>query len=256
LRGSALNKACTRERREAAVHMVTVVVFVFFCDGPGSVSIPVHKVTAVGGCRWVPDVLTILGANKEFGLCCGVAEMAGERRDAKVCCGILERIRRCTPGGRAQRDVVKLEVLVEAGSLAYAFDRQSSVLRSAAVGTSAACTSEVRAAWTSNWRPPNAQISAMAGAAGSPFITWVARLCCKLLVWTDRSRGVSLPRLQACWRLSVSPMSAMVSVSTEGPRPNARSTMRASPRMSRVRLKIVAWPLRRASITSNPAIVA
>jgi hypothetical protein len=63
-----------------------------------------------------------------------------------------------------------------------------------------------------------------------------------------------LPGLQAFLRLSVSLMSAMVSVSTEGPRPNARSTMRASPRMSRVRLKIAAWPLRRARITSNPAI--
>ena len=49
-----------------------------------------------------------------------------------------------------------------------------------------------------------------------------------------------LPRLQAGWRLSVSPMSAMVSVSAEGPRPNARSTTRASPRMSPVRLKIAA----------------
>jgi transposase-like protein len=69
-------------------------------------------------------------------------------------------------------------------------------------------------------------------------------------------RVVLLPRLQAGWRLSVSPMSAMVSASAEGPRPNARSMMRASPRMSRVRLKIAAWPLRRARITSNPAIVA
>ncbi len=32
--------------------------------------------------------------------------------------------------------------------------------------------------------------------------------------------------------------------------------MRASPGMSRVRLKIAAWPLRRARITSKPAIVA
>ncbi len=48
----------------------------------------------------------------------------------------------------------------------------------------------------------------------------------------------------------------IVSARTQGPIPKARSTMRASPRMSRVRLKIDACPLRSARITSKPLIVA
>jgi hypothetical protein len=49
---------------------------------------------------------------------------------------------------------------------------------------------------------------------------------------------------------------SMASVRTHGPRPKARSTMRASPQMSRVRLNAPAWPLRNARITSKPLIVA
>jgi len=43
---------------------------------------------------------------------------------------------------------------------------------------------------------------------------------------------------------------------TQAPSPKARSTMRASPQMSRVMLKAPAWPLRSARITSKPLIVA
>ena len=46
------------------------------------------------------------------------------------------------------------------------------------------------------------------------------------------------------------------SARAEAPRPKARSTMRASPRMSRVMLKAEACPLRSARITSKPLIVA
>ncbi|MBB6488459.1 N12 class adenine-specific DNA methylase/adenine-specific DNA methylase [Rhizobium lusitanum] len=53
-----------------------------------------------------------------------------------------------------------------------------------------------------------------------------------------------------CWSI------ATTSVSALGPIAKARSTMRASPRMSPVKLKIAAWPLRRARMTSNPLIVA
>ena len=49
---------------------------------------------------------------------------------------------------------------------------------------------------------------------------------------------------------------ATTSVSALGPMLKARSTMRASPRMSPVKLKIAAWPLRRARMTSKPLIVA
>jgi len=55
---------------------------------------------------------------------------------------------------------------------------------------------------------------------------------------------------------SRSPTSWTASVSAQGPMPKARSTRRASPTMSRVRLKIAAWPLRSARITSKPLIVA
>ncbi len=46
------------------------------------------------------------------------------------------------------------------------------------------------------------------------------------------------------------------SASAEAPRPKARSTMRASPQMSFVMLKVDACPLRSARITSKPLIVA
>lgn len=45
---------------------------------------------------------------------------------------------------------------------------------------------------------------------------------------------------------------AKASVSGLGPIPKARSTIRASPRMSPVRLKMAACPLRKARMTSIP----
>lgn len=58
-------------------------------------------------------------------------------------------------------------------------------------------------------------------------------------------------RFSRCWASN-----AAASVNALGPMLNARSTMRASPRTSPVRLKIAACPLRRARITSKPLIVA
>ena len=46
------------------------------------------------------------------------------------------------------------------------------------------------------------------------------------------------------------------SVRAHGPRPKARSTRPASPRLSCVRLKVAAWPLRNARIILKPLIVA
>lgn len=48
---------------------------------------------------------------------------------------------------------------------------------------------------------------------------------------------------------------AMTSVSALGPIPRARSTIRASPRTSPVRLKMAARPLRKARMTSKPLFV-
>jgi len=68
---------------------------------------------------------------------------------------------------------------------------------------------------------------------------------------------VAVPsRRQAGWSPSCSVMSAAASASALEPIPKARSTMRASPRMSCVRLKMAACPLRSARITSNPMMVA
>ncbi len=74
----------------------------------------------------------------------------------------------------------------------------------------------------------------------------------------DMGRPGSCPssRRQAGWSSSCSVMTAAASASALAPIPKARSTMRASPRMSCVRLKIAAWPLRSARITSNPRMVA
>ena len=82
----------------------------------------------------------------------------------------------------------------------------------------------------------------------------VAGLCCKLpaVVRDALARG----RGRAHAAASRSPTNWTASVSAHGPRPKARSTRRASPTMSRVRLKIAAWPLRSARITSKPLIVA
>ena len=60
-------------------------------------------------------------------------------------------------------------------------------------------------------------------------------------------------RRQAGWRLNLSAMAVTASASALAPTPKARSTMRASPRMSCVRLKIAAWPLRSEGM--RPAVI-
>ena len=95
------------------------------------------------------------------------------------------------------------------------------------------------------------------------FFTWrlttamrSKRLCCKLQGERRATETLAYPRRHAVGMLSLSPMTSTASASAPAPMPKARSTMRASPRMSFVRLKIAAWPLRRARITSNPMMVA
>jgi hypothetical protein len=63
-------------------------------------------------------------------------------------------------------------------------------------------------------------------------------LCCKLPAVARDAPARGLARAHAA--SSRSPTSWTASVSADGPRPKARSTRRASPRMSRVRLKIAA----------------
>jgi len=48
----------------------------------------------------------------------------------------------------------------------------------------------------------------------------------------------------------------IASARAQGPMPKVRSTIRASPRTSFEKLKMPAWPLRRARMTSKPLIVA
>ena len=76
--------------------------------------------------------------------------------------------------------------------------------------------------------------------------------------WHGRSESghCHVPLGQAGWKSALSLRRATASASAPARIPKARSTMRASPRMSCVRLKLDAWPLRRARITSNPRIVA
>ena len=82
-----------------------------------------------------------------------------------------------------------------------------------------------------------------------------ARLCCKLGEGAMRDQGASCsPYDSALARRSCS--HAMASVRAHGPRPKARSTIRASPTMPPWRANIPAWPLRSARITSKPLIVA
>ena len=89
--------------------------------------------------------------------------------------------------------------------------------------------------------------SAMAGSGRSE------GLCCKLGEGAMRDQGASCsPYDSALARRSCS--HAMASVRAHGPRPKARSTIRASPTMPPWR--IPAWPLRSARITSKPLIVA
>ena len=81
------------------------------------------------------------------------------------------------------------------------------------------------------------------------------RLCCKLGEGAMRNQGASCsPYDSALARRSCS--HAMASVRAHGPRPKARSTIRASPTMPPWRANIPAWPLRSARITSKPLIVA
>ena len=84
---------------------------------------------------------------------------------------------------------------------------------------------------------------------------WRRRLCCKLGEGAMRNQGASCsPYDSALARRSCS--HAMASVRAHGPRPKARSTIRASPTMPPWRANIPAWPLRSARITSKPLIVA
>ena len=88
------------------------------------------------------------------------------------------------------------------------------------------------------------------GASGSS-----PGLCCKLGEGAMRDQGASCsPYDSALARRSCS--HAMASVRAHGPRPKARSTIRASPTMPPWRANIPAWPLRSARITSKPLIVA
>ena len=81
------------------------------------------------------------------------------------------------------------------------------------------------------------------------------RLYCKLGEGAMRNQGASCsPYDSALARRSCS--HAMASVRAHGPRPKARSTIRASPTMPPWRANIPAWPLRSARITSKPLIVA
>ena len=85
--------------------------------------------------------------------------------------------------------------------------------------------------------------------------TSAAGLCCKLGEGAMRDQGASCsPYDSALARRSCS--HAMASVRAHGPRPKARSTIRASPTMPPWRANIPAWPLRSARITSKPLIVA
>ena len=80
-------------------------------------------------------------------------------------------------------------------------------------------------------------------------------LCCKLGEGAMRDQGASCsPYVSALARRSCS--NAIASVRAHGPRPKARSTIRASPTMPPWRANIPAWPLRSARITSKPLIVA
>ena len=79
------------------------------------------------------------------------------------------------------------------------------------------------------------------------------------LLQTQRSREVvrqnpvgAQASALAIWSCS----HAMASVTTHGPTPKARSTIRASPTIPPWMENIAAWPLRSARITSKPLIVA
>jgi hypothetical protein len=61
------------------------------------------------------------------------------------------------------------------------------------------------------------------------------RLCCKIQACTGASETLPTPDFQTGWKFSLSPMTATTSASARAPMPNARSTMRASPRIHRRR---------------------
>ena len=84
-----------------------------------------------------------------------------------------------------------------------------------------------------------------------PIVGSVANLAKGRCVTRGASRS---PHVSALARRSCS--NAMASVRAHGPRPKARSTIRASPTMPPWRANIPAWPLRSARITSKPLIVA
>ena len=82
------------------------------------------------------------------------------------------------------------------------------------------------------------------------------RLCCNLLASAREGRRSSERCDQAASSSSRLLTNRTSSARGQGPSPKARSTMRVSPQMSRVRLNAPAWPLRSARITSKPLIVA
>ena len=81
-------------------------------------------------------------------------------------------------------------------------------------------------------------------------------LCCKLAVKARARAGWLCCCDYAAWNSSCSLMNCTASASALAPSPKARSTMRASPRMSPVTLKARAWPFRSARMTSKPLMVA
>ena len=95
-------------------------------------------------------------------------------------------------------------------------------------------------------------VEVVGGADQSP----LAGLCFNLLATGARSGQLGQAACYAATSLSRSQTNWTASIRTEAPRPNARSTMRASPQMSRVMLKANARSLRSARITSEALIVA
>lgn len=91
---------------------------------------------------------------------------------------------------------------------------------------------------------------------GVGFALLFARLCCKPGDWPiEGSRWLSFIGYAASFS-SRSLMKRTASVSASAPTPKARSTIRASPSMSRLMLNAAACPLRRTRMTSKPLMVA
>ena len=103
--------------------------------------------------------------------------------------------------------------------------------------------------------PASGMVSEIRDADAARQVLQFIGLCCKLGEGAMRDQGASCsPYDSALARRSCS--HAMASVRAHGPRPKARSTIRASPTMPPWRANIPAWPLRSARITSKPLIVA